>query len=94
MSKRLKGFSKVESLERRSLLSAADLDPTFGNAGVQMFADRGEIIDMQALSDGKVLAAGANYLARFKADAPSSSAWFQGNARCAVAAWCGWESVE
>lgn len=68
--------AEVEALEARRLLSAGQLDPTFGNAGVVLDNTHPGANTVVVQSDGKVVEAGlANYggqavlsLARFNAD--------------------------
>jgi uncharacterized delta-60 repeat protein len=71
---------QIESLENRVLLSAGDLDPTFGVGGiliepaVQFVPSTGLNLnatiftDVELFSDGSFLAAGGRILARFHAD--------------------------
>src|SRR3954463_8126575 len=61
--------ARVESLEGRRLLSAGDLDPTFGNGGVGTLAYAGRTDDLaQALplmGDGRFGVGGSSYGAAF-----------------------------
>jgi len=52
--------STIEGLEHRLLLSASDLDNTFGDGGrtVAIFGDTSQFNDVVLLSDGKILAVG------------------------------------
>jgi uncharacterized delta-60 repeat protein len=57
------GCCRVERLERRTLLAAGDLDPTFGVAGIvtaNVFApgSSGRVVDTVALPDGRWLVLG------------------------------------
>src|SRR5437868_7145765 len=67
----------LEPLERRALLSAGQLDPTFGGGGIVSVAAGGAFEDVAVLPGNKLLAVGTTsntagahsaYLARFNAD--------------------------
>jgi uncharacterized delta-60 repeat protein len=51
---------KLESLERRALFAAGDLDPTFGNGGIASFdyGDKDQGADVVVQRDGKVVVVG------------------------------------
>ena len=64
-----------ESLERRLLLAAGDLDPTFGDGGLVISSGPDEVSrmwnDAVVLSDGRIVAVGGEYslkIARYNAN--------------------------
>ncbi|MDB5319200.1 MAG: uncharacterized protein JWN40_831 [Phycisphaerales bacterium] len=59
----------IESLEPRTLLSAGDLDPTFGAHGVVVFPDIvAPVVGLATQSDGKFVLANHTTVYRFRAD--------------------------
>src|SRR5689334_8527628 len=62
------GFARlIEHLENRSLLSAGDLDSTFGSAG-KVIGPAGSAADVVVQSDSKIIAAEGTTLVRYNAN--------------------------